>query len=250
MRRFYIDKDDITNTTATLKNSDANHIKNVLRLTPKDKIELFDGSGIQYICEIIKISEKGVTVSIISRSESTSEPLIQVILAQSILKDRKMDRLVRQLTELGMTHWYPFFSNRSIPRPDEKRLEARMKRWKKIATESLKQCRRGKIPHIAPPCTMTQLLEFGKECDLKIIFWEKSAALLSPSIAKGGRDVKRILLMLGPEGGFSSEEIKKAESHGFVTASLGPRILTAETAPLAACSIIQYLFGDMGNKNA
>ncbi len=250
MRRFHISNNNITDTTATLKDSDANHIKNVLRLTPGDKIELFDGKGFEYICKIIKISEKGVEVSIISRTKSTSEPLVRIILAQSILKDRKMDRQIRQLTELGITHWYPFFSSRSVPRPDEKRMATRMKRWEKIATESLKQCRRGKIPHINFPTKMAQALEFGKECDLKIIFWENSSLPLSPSIAKKGVDIKKILLMLGPEGGFSKEETKKAESHGFISASLGPRILTAETAPIAACSIIQYLFGDMGNKNA
>ncbi len=249
MRRFQIDKDNNSDSVIIIKGSDAHHIKNVLRLIPGEKIILFDGQKNEYLAEISDITEKQVKVTLQSKTTSKAESFVQIHIAQSFLKDRKMDKLLRQLTELGMTHWHPFFSDRTIARPDKKRMAGRMERWEKIAAESLKQCRRGKIPRISPPRTMTQILELGKTCDLNIIFWENSTTPLSPAILGNKNNINAILLVLGPEGGFSYDEIEKAESNGFITAALGPRILTAETAPIAACAIIQYIFGDMGKKN-
>ncbi len=159
-----------------------------------------------------------------------------------------MDDLVRQLTELGITKWFPFIAERSVAKPDKKRLSSRKERWEKIAVESLKQCKRGCIPEIGDTVSIEGALEIAKECDLKIVFWEDESFSLNELLKDSHKDIKTIFLMLGPEGGFSSKEIEKSKKFGFVSVSLGPRILKADTAPIAACSIIQYIFGDMGNK--
>ena len=158
-----------------------------------------------------------------------------------------MDRLLRHLCELGATRWIPFISERSVPRPGEKRLSARTQRWNKIVQESCKQCRRSKLPEIIKTLTFEDVLDYGSSCDLQIVFYENESATLKsftkPDPASAPR---KILLILGPEGGFSDQEIENARAAGCVVAGLGSRILRAETAAIAACTLTQFLYGDMG----
>jgi 16S rRNA (uracil1498-N3)-methyltransferase len=160
-----------------------------------------------------------------------------------------MDDLVRKLCELGISQWIPFFSKRSIARPDGKRLEARFQRWQRIATEAVKQCRRIDTPRIADARSFEEILDFSLNCDLRIVFWENESSLLTEDLASKDNPVKKILLMLGPEGGFTDQEIKRLQNSGFISAGLGPRILRAETATSAAVTLVQYLYGDMGKKS-
>ena len=250
MRRFFIEKSDFHCQTAVIKGSDAKHIKNVLRLKAGDRIGLFDGTGNEYEAEIIGFSPGAVEITTIRKYPTTTESPVQITVAQAFLKDKKMDSLIRPLTELGITKWFPFMAKRSVPTPDQKRLSARTQRWEKIAKEALKQCERGCIPEIGETISFEELLNRGKNFDLKIIFWEKETRKIDIKLPTHKTQVKKILIVLGPEGGFSAEEIEKARENGFITASLGPRILRSETAAIAACTIVQYLFGDMGKNNA
>jgi len=247
MRRFLIQQKDISESTVSISGSEAAHMQKVLRLTKGRQIELVDDTGCLYLAEIKHISPEAVDAAILEKTTSQTETPIRLMVAQALLKDRKMDDIVRQLTELGVSVFFPFMSERSIARPDAKRLNSRMERWKKIAKESVKQCKRTLVPEIGPALSFEQALDSGKHCDLKIVFWENGVTRLNRDMMDHHNRRKEILLMLGPEGGFSLEEIKKAEEAGFMIASLGPRILKAETAPIAACAIIQYIFGDIGN---
>ncbi len=134
----------------------------------------------------------------------------------------------------------------SVPRPDKDRLNLRTERWRKIAKESLKQCRRNQIPDIAETASFEDMLNIGKDSDIKIIFWENENTpfLLFPD----KMDYQKIFAVMGPEGGFTRDEVDAAKESGFVTGGLGPRILRAETAAVTACSLLQYIFGDMGKK--
>jgi len=222
MRYFFIEQSELSGTAAVITGSDARHIKTVLRLKPGDKIGIFDGRGFEYRAEIIALSPERIKVSITNRFPSTAESPVQIIVAQAFLKEKKMDGLVRQLTELGVTKWIPFFAERSVSRPAKKQISARTQRWKKIAREALKQCKRGRIMEIGETVSFEEVLNLGESCDLKVVFWE---------------------------GGFTSREIESARDRGFVTAALGPRILRTETATIAASVLLQYVFGDMSQKN-
>ena len=157
-----------------------------------------------------------------------------------------MDSLIPSLCELGMSRWMPFISQRSVPRPHKKRLDARLERWQKIARESLKQCRRSLLPRISAPVSFEEVLEFGRSSDLKILFWEQATGLLDRNAFTDRiNPVKQALIVLGPEGGFADQEVEKASKLGFTISGLGPRILRAETATIAACTLIQHLFGDL-----
>jgi 16S rRNA (uracil1498-N3)-methyltransferase len=247
MKHFFVDASRLVESPVTIKGSEAHHIQNVLRLKPGDCIKLFDGTGFEYEAVIINMIAKKVDVEIRRKSRAAVNCAVQIIVAQAFLKEKKMDDLVRRLCELGVAQWIPFFSQRSIARPDRERLAGRTQRWKRIVTEALKQCRRYDTLEIGKALSFEEVLDFSRSCDLKIVFWENESSPLSRDIGSDRKaPVKNILVMLGPEGGFSEQEIKTAEESGFVTAGLGPRILRAETATLAACTLVQYLFGDMG----
>ncbi len=251
MRRFFIEQTKITSTKIFITGSDAAHIKKVLRMKSGDRIGLFDGRGFEYEARIENLLAGSVEVSITKRFLSASESPVQIIVAQALLKDKKMDILARQLTEIGITKLIPFTSIRSVPRPDKKRLSERRKRWEKIAIEALKQCRRGHVTEIGETITFNDVIKIDDECDLKIVFWENESKPISDAVQQvHDRHYRKILAVLGPEGGFTEKEIEDARACGFVTASLGPRILRAETAAVAACTILQYLFGDMGLKKS
>lgn len=251
MRRFFIEQTKITSTKIFITGSDAAHIKKVLRMKSGDRIGLFDGRGFEYEARIENLLAESVEVSITKRFLSASESPVQIIVAQALLKDKKMDILARQLTEIGITKLIPFTSIRSVPRPDKKRLSERRKRWEKIAIEALKQCRRGHVTEIGETITFNDVIKIDDECDLKIVFWENESKPISDAVQQvHDRHYRKILAVLGPEGGFTEKEIEDARACGFVTASLGPRILRAETAAVAACTILQYLFGDMGLKKS
>ncbi len=245
MRYFFIEHAQSTGSTLVITGSDARHIKTVLRLKSGDKIGLFDGKGFEYKAKIVDLSTGRVKVSVIRRFPSTAESPVQITVAQGFLKEKKMDGLVRQLSELGIIKWNPFIAERSVPRPDKKQLSARTKRWEKISKEAIKQCKRGCIMEIGDTVSFEEILNISQTADLKIAFWEDELQPLNAKLPGSDRKINRIYALLGPEGGFTQQEIESARDRGFVTASLGPRILRAETATVAACVLLQHLFGDM-----
>ena len=247
MRYFYIDPSAAARPAVSIEGSDAHHIKNVLRLKPGDHLKLFDGAGYQYEAVISSLDADSVGVQIQQKMKAPAGSGARLLVAQAFLKEKKMDDLVRKLTELGIAGWVPFFSQRSIARPDKKRLAGRIQRWERIATEALKQCRRQHMLEISEALTFDGVLKLGRDCDLRIVFWENENSSLNQCLgSRTDNSVNSVMVMLGPEGGFTEKEIEKARQAGFVTAGLGPRILRAETATLAAGTLLQYLFGDMG----
>jgi 16S rRNA (uracil1498-N3)-methyltransferase len=247
MRYFFADPSRISGSSAMLEGAEAAHVKNVMRLRRGDEIGLVDGTGYEYAAVIERIVAGQVELTITGRQEAPGRPPIQVHVAQGWLKEKKMDRSVRQLSELGVARWVPFICERAVARPEAGRAGFRQERWRRIAVESLKQCRRGNLMVIEPPCSFEQVLKMGQTCDLRIIFWERSTQpLVAPATQGAVGPRSSVMALVGPEGGFSEQEVRAAEAAGFIGASLGPRILRAETASVSACTIVQYVFGDLG----
>lgn len=250
MKRFFIDPSEIKKSTPAIRGKDVLHIRRVLRLQTGDRIILIDGRGNEYEAAISQLFDDYIHVKIFQKYTPHSEPTVRIILMQAFLKEKKMDMIVRSLTEIGISALVPVFSDRAIPRLDETRISSRIERWNKIAKESLKQCRRTIALEFAQPMLFRQAIHAENDADLKVIFWENETRPLTTLIASEIEKPSKIAIMLGPEGGFSQNEIDLAKSAGFVSASLGPRILRAETAALASCVLIQYLYGDMGQKTS
>ena len=250
MRYFFVEGIDQDSGSIVIRGSDAGHIIHVLRLKNGDTIGLCDGRGMTWRARIEALTSETVTASLLSGRQSDAESPVEIIIGQSYLKDKKMDFLVRQLTELGVSKWQPFFSERSVPRPDSQRSASRVQRWQKISREALKQCKRGKVIDIQPPIAFQDMLAMGRKCDLRVMFWEDRAAIpFIDHISAISVDIRTIFAIIGPEGGFSKKEIDTAGRYGFANIGLGPRILKAETATVSAVSILQYLFGDMGKSS-
>jgi 16S rRNA (uracil1498-N3)-methyltransferase len=246
MRRFKIDAKECKKSHPVIRGTEANHMINVLRLREGDLVALLDGNGIEYEAGIKKISSREVRLSIKKSRRCPAESPIRITVAQGFLKDKKMDTLIRQLTELGISRWIPFFAARSVPRPDAQRLSNRMTRWQKIAAESLKQCQRALAPRIQTAAGFEQMIRFAGESDVKIAFWEAEETAVLDVDSFGPQVPEDVFIIIGPEGGITAGEISQAQQAGFKTVGMGPRILRAETATIAACALVQYLFGDMG----
>ncbi len=246
MRYFFIENSKLTGSPPVISGSDAKHIRTVLRLKPGDRIRLFDNSGFNYEARIIRFHSGNVELALERQYESAVESKLHVTVAQALLKDRKMDTIIRQLTELGIKKWIPFAAKRSVPRIRKDRIHTRVERWKKIAAESVKQCGRGTVPEISMPISFEALLDSTDNIHRKILFWESESSINGVLPREPEIKIDSICVIFGPEGGFSTQEVRHAGERGFVTASLGPRILRADTASVAACAVLQYLFGDMG----
>ncbi|MFO7964929.1 MAG: 16S rRNA (uracil(1498)-N(3))-methyltransferase [Desulfobacterales bacterium] len=246
MRYVYIDQTPNPGETVLVTGGDKHHITSVLRLKPGDVIGLLDGRGFEYPSEIIAISTKSVEVRVKEKNPVATESPVDITVAQGYLKEKKMDDLVRQLTELGIARWMPFMAARSVPKPDQKQLAHRMKRWQAITKEAVKQCRRGRVMAIGTPLSFEDMLNAAAGCDIKIVFWESQVSRQQTSLQAAAPDPgTRVFVIIGPEGGLTEAEVNHAKSQGFIVAGLAPRILRAETATLPACTLVQHLFGDM-----
>src|SRR4030042_508486 len=203
MRRFFIKKDAILGKNPAIAGSEAKHITAVLRMKPGDRVLLFDGTGQEYEAQISSLLSREVRFDIIGEHSLKSEQPVEIILAQSLLKEKKMDMLARQLTELGVSMWIPFVSERSVPNPDPLRFMARKERWDKIVIEAMKQCSRRTPMRISSLLTFAECLEVGKTCDYKILFYEEETLYFQAVLNKFNQNPKKIIALLGPEGGFS-----------------------------------------------
>ena len=246
MPRFYVPNPSIKNGILKVEGEEVKHIRKVLRLRAGDQIILFDGLGIEYEGRILEENASSVLVQIRTTSVSQQDSPLELTLAQSLLKGEKMDFLIQKATELGVKEIIPFLSSRSVPIFDKTRRPERHHRWKRIAIEASKQSGRGVIPIVQSVNSYSEMLQIASSNGLRLILWEREGAKLK-EILKKTEEKSKIFFVVGPEGGFSQEEIHTAEELGFIPVHLGKRVLRAETASLCFLSILQYERGDIGS---
>jgi 16S rRNA (uracil1498-N3)-methyltransferase len=245
MARFYVAHPQIENGVLKVEGDEFKHIRRVLRLGRGDEIRLFDGSGKDYEGTIVEEGPFSVSIRVHQILSSRKEPVLEITLAQSLLKGEKMDFLVQKAVELGIKRIAPFVSSRSIPVLEAKKGLERQKRWEKIAIGASKQCGRCFIPQIDLPVSFLETLESAPKDSLRLILWEEEGKGLKEILRKR-EGTKEIFFVVGPEGGLSHEEVEEAKRARFLPVTLGQRVLRAETASLSFLSIIQYEWGDMG----
>ncbi|MFH1019522.1 MAG: 16S rRNA (uracil(1498)-N(3))-methyltransferase [Pseudomonadota bacterium] len=242
LRRFFINPANITGETAQLTGPEAHHLRTVLRLSPGDPIIFFDGTGARYQARIERILKDRVTATIIGQDQDLP-PKVRVHLGQALLKGQKMDLVLQKATELGVDTIWPFYSEYGIHKSPK---DAQMERWQRIVLEACKQCDRAKPPEIHAAREITDLMIHPPPCDARLIFWEHEARkTLDEALIGKRKDCRSLFFLLGPEGGFSKTEVACAHEEGFAPVSLGPRILRAETATLAATAILQFTLGNL-----
>jgi 16S rRNA (uracil1498-N3)-methyltransferase len=243
MQKFLITEESMASKTAVITGQDAKHIYKVLRLRSGDQIPLTDGNGMDYEGHIRSASPDTIQVLLTQSIPSTTESSLHLTVCCGMLKDKKMDMVIKHLTQLGIMEWIPFFCERSIPTPDSKRLASRTQRWETIVKESVKQCQRSCLVSIIRPKPFREVLDLSDNFHQKIAFWEKSSRPLT-QLSSTPSD-NRAIILIGPEGGFTDTEISLAQEKGFKAYSLGPRILRAETAAICATTLIQHRLGDI-----
>jgi 16S rRNA (uracil1498-N3)-methyltransferase len=237
--------------TVELRRENLHYIKNVLRLKRGDPLILFEGMGFEYESTIRNITAQSVTVEIIRGKKLSIDGSTKITLAQALPKGNKMDVIIQKASELGVTRIIPFKSSRSIPKISENRMRLKIPRWQKIAIEASRKCGRENIPEITNIIDYDGALQWPKEGILKIIFWEGETNTGIKEIlhSKKYEGVTEFFIVVGPEGGFSNEEIEMASRAGFLSVSLGRLVLKVETAALVILSILQYEKGVFGSKN-
>ena len=242
MQKFIISHTEKIPFNATITGPDARHMAKVLRMKINGILALTDGNGMDYTARITSICPSEVKCHVFEQTQSLSEPPVDITLCSGMLKDNKMDLIIKHVTQLGITRWIPFYCQRSVPKPNRTRIEKRLERWQTIARESVKQCGRSRLPEICLPVDFEKLMTVTTPGTFKIAFWEEATAPLRGITTP---DHGPAVILIGPEGGFSETEIQSAQAHGFSEYSLGPRILRAETAAISACTLLQHLIGDI-----
>ena len=247
MRRFFYDGTLMDKGGVALDKEESHHISKVLRLKPGDEIELFDGTGRLYQAEIAEIGKRALVEMV---SEIVMEPTLQVPLwvYQGDLKGGKMDQIVQKCTELGVHRFTSFVSDRSQGRVDSQRRKRRSDRWHKLMVGACKQCKRLRFMELGEELNFSALVsssDLSDERVRKLICYENEEAQTLGSLNWSVENFSKVCLIVGPEGGFSREEIDLSKQYGWQPVSLGSLILRAETATLASVSITQFLLGNM-----
>jgi 16S rRNA (uracil1498-N3)-methyltransferase len=245
MRRFFLEKNRMREGRAILDGSEARHVGRVLRLAIGDTVYLFDENGLEYQAIITSKSSKIVEVEILKKSPVKRGPSITIVLGQALPKAQKMDYIVQKTTELGVSTIIPFFSTRSVPSLDDERAQMKRIRWQKVALEATKQCGRVVVPQIEAIVPFKEILKEWNDNLLKIILWEDEKDIKLKDILRKTQPSPKVTLLVGPEGGFTPDEVNMAKHAGFQTVSLGRYILRTETAGPCLMSILQYEWGDL-----
>jgi 16S rRNA (uracil1498-N3)-methyltransferase len=252
MQRYFVTPEQFGADTVRIDGEDARHIAKVMRGKAGDKLIVSDGVSREALVEIAQIEIGEVTVNILESLEMTHEPRIKITVAQSLPKADKMETVIQKCTEIGAVSFVPFLSERTIVQYDERKESKRLDRWRKICKEAAEQAHRNIVPSVGSPLSWKQLLQTFNEYDAVYFCYEKEEglqlrssvapwlALLSPQ--SGGK----VMVVVGPEGGFTPEECLKAEEAGAVSVGLGRRILRCETAGMVAAACILYESGEMG----
>lgn len=218
----------------------SHHVARVLRARLGDQLTLFNGQGGEYTATITAIDKKNVEVEMLAFTDRQAESPLDIYLAQGIARGEKMDFIMQKAVELGVNHIIPLITERCNVKLDPHREEKRIQHWQSVVISACEQSGRNNIPIVLSPQTLKEWLTQIKADICLVLSPHTQAKLPVQSITS----TSRIVLLIGPEGGLSSEEIEMAMQHGFHPWHLGPRVLRTETAALAAISALQYAFGD------
>ena len=238
---WFFTETEIGSDNYIITGENARHIAKSLRMKAGEALTLVTPQREQLDCTISAVTSDSVEVSIDSRKPCENEPDVEITLYQALPKGDKMEYIVQKCVELGISRIVPLISARCISRPDAKSLAKKQARWQKIAREAAQQSRRGIIPTVCETVTFKQAVADCAENEQNIIFYELGGESVKKLIGKKPRSIG---IFIGSEGGFEQAEVDSVLKSGGSAATLGKRILRAETAPLAALSIIMYETGN------
>ena len=237
MKRIFLE--NVTSNFVTISGDDANHLARSLRARRGDRITAVDGAGNCAIIELIDFDKETIKARRVSDVKKIVDER-KIILADCLPKQNRFDNIIEKATELGVAKIEPLISERTIARPSGLRIQAKLERWRKIAKESAEQCARDTIPEIGE---IRELSDWLKEItpfdDTLLLFcWENEQERSVREVLNNWTG--NIIVLIGPEGGFSEREVTEIKSAGGVSVSLGKRILKTDTAAISVLAMINY----------
>lgn len=239
MYRFYIEPSQKQGDTIEITGEDVNHIKNVLRMKNGEKLILCDGAGTDYVCELAGSRERNLVAAISEEKKSDTELPVRLVLFQGLPKKDKMELIIQKAVELGASEIVPVVTKRTIVKTEGGKEEKKLTRWQAIAESAAKQSGRGVIPKVCPIHTWKEALASMGNLDYNVILYENAEGMKpTAECLKAAGEKESIGIFVGPEGGFTEEEVTQTTEHGAECLSLGKRILRTETAGLAMLSML------------
>lgn len=250
MHRFFIEQSTEVNGSVIISGNDYNHLKNSLRLNIGDRVILSAGDGFEMEAEIINFHDQGAELKVLKKEKSKVEAGVEVWLAQGLPKKSKMDLIVEKATEIGFAGLIPLESKRTIVKYNHKKKGKKQSRWQRVAEAAAKQSGRAVIPEIKDFYNSNNLKSLAEEFDYVLLLWEDEKEYSIKQFFKENNVAAeaKILLIIGPEGGFSEAEVTKFKDElKAKIITLGPRILRTETAGITALTAILYEKGELGD---
>lgn len=240
MYQFFIENENVSDGFVTIEGSDVNHMKNVLRMKPGERIRVSTRDGRGYFCEVTELTDIYVRADILEQDEEGTELPCKTYLFQGLPKSDKMELIIQKAVELGVYEVIPVAMKNCVMKLDEKKAKSKITRWQAIAESAAKQSKRSLIPKIHMPVTYKEAAAMAAEMDVRLVPYENERGMAATKeaveqIKKG----QSIAVFIGPEGGFAPEEIALVQDQMNLI-SLGKRILRTETAGLAALAILGY----------
>jgi 16S rRNA (uracil1498-N3)-methyltransferase len=246
MFRFFVPAAWLEQEEVTIVGPLVHRLRNVLRLRPGAHVILMDNSGWEHETELTHVSTQRVEGRVVHKTVATGEPRTKITLYQALLKLSKFEWVLQKCTELGIVGFVPMITERCIIGSLEDISKTKTERWWRILVEAAEQSRRGRLPALRPAIMFSTACEAATRGGLTLFPWEEERERSLRSVL---RETERppfsINIFIGPEGGFTQEEVFQAQSYGALPVTLGPRILRAETAGLVAATAILHEFGDL-----
>lgn len=245
MHRFFVAPGAIREKRVLLRGAIAHQIRDVLRMRTGDEVVLLDNSGWAHKAELQMVDPDVVRGRVVDSWQLETEPRTRITLYQGLLKGQKFDWVLQKGTELGITSFVPVIAARCLVGSVDDVSATRVERWQKIIVEAAEQAGRAVLPSLAAPIFFEHACQQVGEGKLSIIPWEEERSRGLREVLQDGARSREINLFIGPEGGFTVEEIETAKNFNIAPVSLGPRILRAETAGIVAASAILFERGDL-----
>ncbi|PYZ99210.1 16S rRNA (uracil(1498)-N(3))-methyltransferase [Alteribacter lacisalsi] len=246
MQRYFLDDTQISADDVIMTGDEAKHIARVMRMNEGDEVVCCNRSGACFRVQLTVVSPEQVQGTVVEQEHRSSEMPVHVTVACGLPKADKLELVIQKGTELGASAFLPFEAERSIVKLDQKKARKKQERWEKIAQEAAEQSQRSLVPLIGNVASFSELISAFDSFEQVIVAYEEEArndekSRLAETLNQASCG-DRVLIIAGPEGGFSDREIELLTGAGAVSCALGPRILRAETAPLYALSAISYHF--------
>lgn len=249
MQRFFLSPSAFEVGRVVFPEDTARQIYQVLRLRPGETVVVLDNSGWEYECVLRLVTQKTASAEILQKRRNEREPTLQLTLYQCLLKSDHFEWVLQKGTELGISRFVPVTSERTVVTSPRVVKQSKLERWRRVIIEAAEQSGRGRLPVLEEVLSLQDAFKGTNHPMLSVIPWEEQAdpglrSLLREE-SERNQPIETINLFIGPEGGFSKEEIQSAEGCGVIPVTLGKRILRAETAAIVAAALVLSHAGEL-----